>query len=240
MTALIFNSGKGSRMGALTQDRPKCLLPLPNGETVLSRQLRFLYESGIRSAVITTGQFHDMITEEANRSALHIVTVNNPRFADTNYIYSMHLAREKIPSGGLLILHGDLVFGEDILPALLSEDGSRVMTDHAAPLPEKDFKVRTENGVVREVSVNIFGRDCCALQPLYKLCDSDAARWFDRVACFVAAGNTAVYAENALNEITREITLRECSYSGKLLCEIDNEADYRAVCSRLEKNLGIC
>ena len=42
MKALIYNSGTGSRMGKLTEDKPKCLLPLPGGETILSRQLRLL------------------------------------------------------------------------------------------------------------------------------------------------------------------------------------------------------
>lgn len=235
MTALIFNSGTGSRMGELTADRPKCLLPLTNGETVLSRQLRLLYENGITTAVITTGKYHNKIKAEAEKGAIDTVLVQNPRYAETNYIYSMHLARGFIREGGLLMLHGDLVFGEDVLPALLSAEKSRVMTNHTAPLPEKDFKARIEDGVVREVSVGIFGSDCCALQPLYKLSDSDAARWFERVGQFIRAGKDGVYAENALNEILHDISISECSYSGMLLSEIDTPADYEAVTGALKK-----
>lgn len=235
MTALIFNSGTGSRMGELTADRPKCLLPLTNGETVLSRQLRLLYENGITTAVITTGKYHNEIKAEAEKCAIETILVQNPRYAETNYIYSMHLARGFIPEGGLLTLHGDLVFGEDVLPALLRTEKSRVMTDHTAPLPEKDFKARVENGIVRKVSVSIFGEDCCALQPLYKLSDADAACWFDRVGEFVLAGKDSVYAENALNEITHDISIAECSYSGMLLSEIDTPADYEAVLGALKK-----
>ena len=33
MRAFIFNSGRGSRLGALTAAQPKALVPLANGET---------------------------------------------------------------------------------------------------------------------------------------------------------------------------------------------------------------
>ena len=39
MKALILNSGKGSRMGNLTKDHPKCMTELASMETILSRQL---------------------------------------------------------------------------------------------------------------------------------------------------------------------------------------------------------
>ena len=42
-------------MGVGTWSKPKCLLGLPGGETILSRQLRQLAMCGIRAAVITTG-----------------------------------------------------------------------------------------------------------------------------------------------------------------------------------------
>ena len=47
MKALIFNSGLGSRMGELTNNNPKCLVKLYNGETILERQIRILSELGI-------------------------------------------------------------------------------------------------------------------------------------------------------------------------------------------------
>lgn len=53
MKAIIFNSGIGSRMNDLTKDRPKCMLTLYNGETVLHRQIRLLSECGISNFVIT-------------------------------------------------------------------------------------------------------------------------------------------------------------------------------------------
>ena len=44
--AVILASGKGSRLGALTTHKPKCLLPL-GSETIIERQLRLLQDSGL-------------------------------------------------------------------------------------------------------------------------------------------------------------------------------------------------
>ena len=46
MTALILNSGMGTRMAPLTDRQPKCLTELSPGETILSRQLRQLAVPG--------------------------------------------------------------------------------------------------------------------------------------------------------------------------------------------------
>ena len=96
MKALIFNSGLGSRLGALTADRPKSLVRLGNGETILGRQLRLLSGCGIREFVITTGPFPEKVEAEARRFEARGCTfsfVPNPIYAETNAIYSMHCAR---------------------------------------------------------------------------------------------------------------------------------------------------
>ena len=70
MKALILNSGLGSRMGEASAERPKCLTPLPDGETILSRQLKQLAAEGIAHAVITTGPFEDQIRRTCAEAAL--------------------------------------------------------------------------------------------------------------------------------------------------------------------------
>ena len=50
MTALILNSGIGSRMGMLTAEQPKCMTEISARETILSRQLQKLVDNGVNSA----------------------------------------------------------------------------------------------------------------------------------------------------------------------------------------------
>lgn len=112
MKALILNSGLGHRMGVLTSVHPKCMTEITSKETILSRQLRLIAGAGITEVVMTTGYYDGVLVEYCRSLGLpvHFTFVNNPRYADTNYIYSIYCAREHLRDDDILLMHGDLVF----------------------------------------------------------------------------------------------------------------------------------
>lgn len=232
MKALIFNSGLGRRMGDFTRRHHKSMALLSNGETIFARQLRLLAGVGVTEFVITTGPFAEQLHSEAARPHLSDCTftfVENPIYDQTNYIYSMYLAREHL-TGDLLMLHGDLVFNAAALDALIADRRPDLaMVNAALPQPEKDFKARVADGVIREVSVSIADADCHAFQPLYKLSGRAVGLWLDRVVQFCERGDTGVYAENALNEITEEASIHAFSYAGHSINEVDTPDDLARV-----------
>lgn len=234
MKALIFNSGTGSRMGRLTENKPKCLLEI-NGETILHRQLRLLSECGIHDVVITTGKYDSLIRDEAEKiSGLNTEFVHNPEYSSTNYIYSFYLSGEYL-NDDIIMMHGDLVFEKSILKKLLKEkEGSFCVIDKQAGKHEKDFKGRIENGILKEVSVNIFDDNCYALQPLYRLSEKCAALWLSKTNEYISDNNVKVYAENALNEISEKLNIKPLSYNGCCISEIDNREDYFKVMENIK------
>lgn len=234
MIALLLNSGLGSRMGDETRVHPKCLCPLAGGETILSWQVKLLEANGVTDAVITTGHLSDTLEEAvaALDTSVRFRFVYNPRYRETNYIYSMYLAREELRNEDVLLLHGDLVLHPDVMAKLAASPVSAVVTDASLPLPEKDFKARLENGRVRAIGVELFGPDCAACQPAYKWLAADFQRWMDAIERFVAEGNDRCYAENAFNASWPEIPLSPLDADGRLCAEIDNPADREAVVRR--------
>ena len=54
MKAILLAAGRGSRMGSLTQDMPKCLTPL-HGKPLLEWQLKALREAGCNSIGMVRG-----------------------------------------------------------------------------------------------------------------------------------------------------------------------------------------
>ena len=128
MKALILNSGLGHRMGALTSDQPKCMTEISARETILSRQLRLLAEAGVRDVVMTTGYFDQVLTSYCRglETGLNLTFVNNPRYAETNYIYSIYCAREHLRGQELLLMHGDLVFEPSVLAEIMASPESSV------------------------------------------------------------------------------------------------------------------
>lgn len=213
-------------MGDFTRTNHKSMAVLANGETIFARQLRLLAAAGITDVVVTSGPHVEQLEAvAAHFPHLAVTFVANDLYDQTNYIYSMHLARELLDDD-VLMLHGDLVFNRAVLGALLADGRPDLGVVNAGlPQPEKDFKARVEGDLITEVSVQIHDADCLAFQPLYKLSRSAIGAWLDRVNDFVEAGNTGVYAENALNEISREVEIHAFSYAGHFVNEIDTLDD---------------
>lgn len=240
MRAIIFNSGMGSRMGECTRLQPKCMTKLYSAETIFARQIRILSACGIDEFVVTTGPFADQIRAQAavcqqRYAGIRFIFVPNPQYQTTNYIVSMYHARDYLDTG-LLLLHGDLVFDEGLVRAMLFSPAESLCLFHEDKvLPRKDFKAQFCDGVLKKVSVRIFGTDCYAFQPLYKL-GADAVRiWKNQVVQFVEAGKTQVYAEDALNEVTSDMNILGMSYKSYYIDEIDNEEDYCRVSGEISR-----
>lgn len=233
MKALILNSGLGRRMGVLTSEHPKCMTEISGTETILSRQLRLLAAAGIRDVVITTGYFDNIIVNYCHslRLPLEITFVHNPRYAETNYIYSIYCARELLDDD-ILLMHGDLVFEPSVLDDLLAEKRSCMKVSSTLSLPEKDFKAVVRDGRVYQVGVEFFS-SAMEAQALYKLNRADWRVWLDEIVRFCESGQDNCYAEKALNGISDRCPIYACDVGNRLCAEIDTPEDLAAVSGRL-------
>jgi phosphoenolpyruvate phosphomutase len=237
MKALILNSGLGSRMGVLASEHPKCMTEVSPRETILSRQLNQLVDAGIEDVVMTTGLFAGVLERycQSLDLPLRIRFVKNPVYDKTNYIYSIHCARELLRDDDILLMHGDLVFENEALDLLLAATGSGMAVSSTMPLPEKDFKAVVADGFVQKVGTGFFGEGAMAAQALYKLEKADWLRWLDKIAEYCEAGNTGVYAENALNDLDGAANVRAVDVRDLLCAEIDNPDDLAVVSARLRE-----
>lgn len=235
MKALILNSGTGTRMGALTAEHPKCMTELSPGETILSRQLRMLSEAGLTQAVITTGPFAEALMDYCRSLNLPIelTFVHNPDFQTTNYIYSIYLARAFLDED-ILLLHGDLVFENAVLDALLAQEDSCMAVSSTQPLPEKDFKAVLRDGNICSVGVEFF-QNAAAAQPLYRLRWEDWRLWLEGIVRLCEQGSRNCYAEKALNELDGACPLAPLDIQDLLCGEVDDPSDLAVLTARLRE-----
>ena len=241
MKALILAAGLGARMGVLTENLPKCMVKVTGEETIIDRQLRQLSQAGITEIVITTGA-HGKILEDHCKSldmpALQIRFVENPRFQETNYIYSIYLAREFL-SDDILLLHGDLVLEDGIIEDIIKNPESCMAVLRTNGLPDKDFKAvlySDENGQKRisAIGVNFFN-DAVAAQPLYKLNRADWAIWLEEIAKFCSQGQVKCYAENAFNAVSDRMKLYPFDIGNRICQEVDTPQDLAIITYRLRR-----
>lgn len=233
MIAVLFNSGMGTRMGEATKNMPKCMTALKNGETIISRQFKYLSELGITKAVITTGPFEEKLKNhcESLYPNIDFTFVNNPEYKTTNYIYSMHLAKEYLKDD-VVLMHGDLVFDKTVLQDLISFDSSCAVISTTVPLPEKDFKAEVKDGYIKKIAIDIF-ENCHAMQPLYKLNLNELNKWLDKIEEYCKNGNTKCYAENAFNDISESCLIKAFDVKDRLCYEVDSIDDLNKLNERV-------
>jgi phosphoenolpyruvate phosphomutase len=235
LKALILNSGMGSRMGVLTSEHPKCMTEVSSKETILSRQLEQLVEIGIEEVVITTGLFDSILVNycESLDLPLHFTYVKNPRYQDTNYIYSIYCARGYLDDD-ILLMHGDLVFENAVLDTVAACETSCMTVSTTLPLPQKDFKAVVRGGRIEKIGIDYFN-EAVAAQPLYKLLKKDWQVWLDSIVSFCEKDDVKCYAENAFNIVSDSCHIYPLDVGNQLCKEIDNVEDLAVVSEHLRE-----
>lgn len=74
--ALVFAAGFGTRMGALTRDRPKPLIPVA-GKALLDHALDRVAEAGVAHAVVNTHYLHGQIRTHVARRSEPAVSISH-------------------------------------------------------------------------------------------------------------------------------------------------------------------
>ena len=235
MKALILNSGMGSRMGYFTSEHPKCMTEINGMETILSRQLGQLAAAGIQEVVMTTGLFDNILVEYCRELELplHIEFVKNPLYRETNYIYSIYCAKEYLDDD-ILLMHGDLVFENEVLDQVLNCEHSCMTVSSTLPLPEKDFKAVIKNDRIEKVGIEFFN-SAMAAQPLYLLKKEDWSLWLDKIVEFCESDNRKCYAENAFNQISDQCRIIPLDVKNMLCNEVDTPEDLAVVSARVKE-----
>ena len=152
MRGIILAAGKGSRLNGTAGDTPKCLVEL-GGMTLIDRQIRVLRQAGIDDIVVVVG----CQAERVRRACGHEITyIENVRYAQTNSLYSLWLARPLLYEG-FVVLNCDVVFHPALLTDLLTSrhDDALLLGYREAsqpPFGDEEMKVQVRSGRVVDMS----------------------------------------------------------------------------------------
>ncbi len=232
-------------MGVITKEHPKCMTEISHTDTILSRQLKQLVSFGIEEVVMTTGYYDDVLVDYCNvlHLPLKFTFVNNPLYDQTNYIYSIYCAKEHLQNDDIILMHGDLVFENLVMEAVVDSPNSCMVVSSSLPLPEKDFKAVVTNGRIEKVGIEFF-EHAMAAQPLYKIKKEDWLVWLGNIETFCKNNNRKCYAENAFNEVSNQCNIYPCDVHDMLCAEIDTPEDLKIVSEKLvavnERTVYMC
>lgn len=114
MRILILCAGQGTRLRPLTDDRPKCMVPLL-GKPMLEHQLETIRRCGITDVSLVTGYAADSLASYGTRS------FHNAEYARTNMVVSMFCAADLFDDkDDLIVSYSDIVYEPRVLQALIA------------------------------------------------------------------------------------------------------------------------
>nr|WP_076389252.1 aminotransferase class I/II-fold pyridoxal phosphate-dependent enzyme [Vaginimicrobium propionicum] len=122
MQAIILAAGMGSRLKELTANNTKCMVKV-NGVTLIERMLHQLDAKALSKVVVVTGYEGQKLVDYIETLDIHtpIEFIDNPIYDQTNNIYSLWLAKEKLLEDDTLLLESDLIFEDSVLDCLLDD-----------------------------------------------------------------------------------------------------------------------
>jgi len=120
MRGLILAAGRGSRMAAATEDRPKALVEL-GGVALLDWQLAALGGAGIRDIGLVRGY------RGADFAGRGLALFDNPRWAATNMVASLAMARPWLESGTCVVSYADIFYPAEAVRRLMAAEGDIVL-----------------------------------------------------------------------------------------------------------------
>ena len=156
-TAVVLAAGRGSRMGTLTDEQPKCLLEVRPGYTILGLMLDRLLECpGIHRVLVVAGYRADLVEAAIEARGDDRVQMSfNPFFEVSNNLHSLWLVRDELREGGLII-NGDDVFHPELLPQVVAAEGDIAVTlNRKDSYDDDDMKVRLEGPRLSRIGKDI-------------------------------------------------------------------------------------
>jgi len=235
-TALLLAAGLGSRLGALTEALPKCLVPV-SGVPILERLLRALDAHRFERLVIVTGYRAETIRAYLGErfGGLAIEYLLSPLFATTNNLYSLWLARRLIDEPFLLV-ESDVLFDAQLLAPLLLP--GRIAVSRQLPWMSGTTVTLDGNGRVSAFyppPPGVYGEHCTAAAHFMavNICSLARDTWGElgeRLERHVAAGRTGFFYETVFAEMAAAGRLAPAAvlFPAERWYEVDTPADLQA------------
>lgn len=224
--AILLCAGVGSRLRPLTDDRPKCLVPLA-GTTMLELSLEALARSeAVARVVIVTGYRAEMVREIAARSSLPVSFAHAEDFDRTQNVVSLAAGlRERSPGERWMKLDGDLIVDPEIVRALAT-GGARVAVDTSAVLGAEEMKVLVERGRITAFGKGLAPKRCAGESIGVEAFSEQSA---DRVAAAIHSaverGRTQLYYEDVYNDVLASVPFEALAVDGDSWIEVDDLED---------------
>ncbi len=226
MTYIILAAGKGNNLQPLTLKYAKTSYKLDEETTVLQRMVRSIRRADKNAEIVVVAGYKAEVVK-AELDGENVKFVMNPFYEVTNSISSVWFAREFLERENVAIVHGDVVFSDDIISEYLtvSTDYPYVLVDSSKTSPGAYNAVIRNNQilVMSKKLENYTARYCC----MTKLDPVSSRLLKEEVDSMINANMYDQYFENGLVQMImfHDFQLFCKDIAGKKWSEVDTVDD---------------
>src|ERR1700684_3107634 len=121
MRAVILAARRGSRLGHLGDDRPKCLVEL-EGKPLIKRQITALRRGGVDEVGVVRGYRAEMIDFPG------LSYFANERWAEASMVMSLVAAAPWLRAGPVIVSYADIFYRSELVRRLAAAAGQLVIS----------------------------------------------------------------------------------------------------------------
>lgn len=215
--AVILAAGVGSRLGESTANTPKCLVAI-GGKPLIKHQLEALADHGIGPVLVVLGYQAEAVQKALGEGAEYVI---NSRYAQTNSLYSLWLAREWVRAP-FLLLNCDLLFHPDVLDRLLAQDGSALAYDSTSYGGREQTKVAIRQGRVLDLGKDMPSRAARGESLGMLKFDADGTKaLFESVEALIEQDHEQSWVIEATRAACSTVTIHAVNVAGLPWAEVD-------------------
>jgi len=217
--AVILAAGRGTRLRPLTADLPKCLLQV-GGRPLLASLLEILASLGIAEICLVTGylqeQIRTFVETVISSLPLTFTFVENPRYAETNNLHSLWVARDQVEGFPFVVLYADILFHPAILQGCLQGPGE-IRLAVSREIYGETMKVVDDGEQVLAVSKAISSREATGtFLGIARFSVKGGRLLFTELEELVEADSSALYFTDALERLITKGFPVHCSVTSGL------------------------
>lgn len=226
MKAVILAAGLGSRLRPITNEVPKCMVPV-NGIRIIDKQISNLVKNGIKDIYVVDGYKAEVLGEHLRKNYPFVHIVSNPRYAETNNMYSLYLTKDFVEGEEFLLMNADVYYDTNIVTGMLEgENKSKIACDKSQFLDESMKITLGEDGKINHISKKISEAEHYAVSiDVYRISSEDSKVLFKEVTdTILVKKDENSWTEVALDHIFNRTSFYPYVFSGRWF-EIDNHDD---------------
>ena len=221
--AVLLAAGRGTRLGPLTEETPKCLLRI-NGREILDCQLEALAGAGIEDVTVVAGFMAEAVVRHVASRCRVLV---NEHYATTDSITSLALAAPYLRGHGFLLQNGDTLYPVDLIRRLQTAPRENAcLVDSARPYRAGEYHVEVADGrVVRYSNLLPPERSVGESAQLLRVGAGDSTAFLDRVAKLISSSGSTGFPNQAYDVLMNGHGLWPVFTAGLPWWEIDTADD---------------